>query len=385
MKTLFDKTELSGIQLKNRFIRAATWENMADGQGHLTAKLIKLYKDLSKGGVGLIITGYARVMKGEQPNSGMMGIYDDSFVEEYKKLTEMVHKNGCKIVLQIAYGGSNTNYKVKEREIWGPSAVAHQVYGTVPNEMTKENFKSLGNAFASAAERAKASGFDGVEYHASHGYLLSQFLTPYYNRRIDGYGGAIENRARIVYEIYRQTRDRVGSNFPLIIKLHCSDFMEQGFTFEESKIVCQELAKRGIDAIEISGGNFSSSPEVSPVRKNIKSPEKESYFRQYAAKIAKIVNVPIILVGGNKSFEVMADILSNSEIEYFSLSRPLLSEPDLINKWKIDTHARARCRSCNKCWDDNGNICIIDRDKTGKKNKKRHRRLYAAIGNTLSI
>jgi len=367
MKTLFDETVLGGIKLKNRFIRAATWENMADRQGRMTDKLTKVYEDLAKGGVGLIITGYARVMQDEQPRPGMMGIYDDSFIEEYKNLTEMIHKNGCKIILQIAYGGSNTDYKVKDRKIWGPSAVAHQVYGTVPNEMTKEDIRMLGNAFTSAAERAQASGFDGLEYHASHGYLLSQFLTPFYNKRNDEYGGAIENRARIIYEIYEQSRNRVGSNFPLIIKLHCSDFMEQGFTFEESKIVCQELAKRGIDAIEISGGNFFSPPEVSPVRMNIKSPEEESYFREYAAEIARIVNVPIILVGGNKSFEVMAGILSNSEIEYFSLSRPLLSEPDLINKWKIDSRTKARCMSCNKCWDDNGNTCVIDRNNKIKR------------------
>jgi 2,4-dienoyl-CoA reductase-like NADH-dependent reductase (Old Yellow Enzyme family) len=368
METLFDKIEISGIKLKNRFQRAATWENMADHAGHLTDELIKVYKDLSKGGVGLIITGYAKVMKEEQPNPGMIGIYDDSFIEEYQKLTEMVHKNGCKIVLQIAYGGSNTNYKVKEREIWGPSAVAHKVYGVVPQEMTKENIKTLTNAYADAVKRAKLSGFDGVEYHASHGYLLSQFLTPYYNRRTDEYGGSLGNRARIIFEIYEQSRERVGGHYPLIIKLHCSDFMEQGFEFKESKVVCEKLAEKGIDAIEISGGNFFSSSEVSPVRKNIKSPSEESYFREYAAEIAKNVDVPIILVGGNKSFEVMADILSNSEIEYFSLSRPLLSEPDLINKWKIDTRTKARCMSCNKCWDDNGNICIIDRNK--KKQKK---------------
>ena len=367
MKTLFDETVLGGIRLKNRFIRAATWENMADDQGHLTARLMKLYEDLSKGGVGLIITGYARVMQDEQPRPGMMGIYDDAFVAEYQKLTEMVHQNECKIVMQIAYGGSNTDYNVAERQIWGPSAIAHQVYGTVPKEMTKANIKSLIHHFADAAERAKASGFDGIEYHASHAYLLSQFLTPYYNRRKDAYGGALENRARIIYEIYEATRNRVGSNFPLIIKLHCSDFLEQGFTFEESKMVCLELAQMGIDAIEISGGNFFSTPDVSPVRTNLKSAEDESYFRQYAAEIAQLVEVPIILVGGNKSVAVMAEILSDSAIEYFSLSRPLLSEPDLINKWKIDPHRRARCMSCNKCWDENGNICIIDREKLKKR------------------
>jgi 2,4-dienoyl-CoA reductase-like NADH-dependent reductase (Old Yellow Enzyme family) len=138
--------------------------------------------------------------------------------------------------------------------------------------------------------------------------------------------------------------------------------MEQGFTFEESKLVCHELGEKGINAIELSGGNFSD-PGVSPVRTKIDSPEKESYFREYAAEIAKEVDVPIILVGGNKSLEVMEEILSHSEIDYFALSRPLLCEPDLISNWKSDAQAKVKCLSCNKCWDEDGNICIQNRKK----------------------
>jgi 2,4-dienoyl-CoA reductase-like NADH-dependent reductase (Old Yellow Enzyme family) len=365
MKTLFDETDLSGIRLKNRFIRAATWENMADGQGHVTDRLMKIYEDLSKGGVGLMITGFAFVIKDEQPRPGMMGIYHDSFIEEYRQLTKMVHDIGCKIILQVAYGGSNTYYNVGEREIWGPSEVPHEVHGVTPKEMTKEDIKTLINAYADAVERAKSSGFDGVEYHAAHGYLLSQFLSPYYNKRTDEYGGSIENRARIIYEICDETRGRVGKDYPLFIKIHCSDFMEQGFSFEETKLVCNELGEKGIDAIEISGGNFSN-PEVSPVRTKIDTPEKESYFHEYASEIAKEIDVPVILVGGNKSFEVMEEILLHSEIDYFSLSRPLLCEPDLINKWKRGAQAKVRCLSCNKCWNEGGNVCIQNR-KTGEK------------------
>lgn len=361
VKTLFDETLLSSIRLKNRFFRAATWENLADEAGHMTERLWKVYEGLSRGGVGLIITGYAHVMEHEKPRPGMMGIYDDSFIKEYLELTGMVHGHGCRIVLQIVYGGSNTYYNLGEREIWGPSAVPHKVHGSVPTEMTRKDIETVVHAYADAVERARLAGFDGMEYHASHGYFLSQFLTPYYNRRTDAYGGSIENRARIIHEIYQASREQAGRDFPLFIKIHCSDFMEEGLTFEESKKVCKGLAERGMDAIEISGGNFSSDPEVSPVRVDIHSPEKQSYFRVYAAEMAREVDIPIILVGGNRSFEVMEEILLTSEIAYFALSRPLLCEPDLINTWKADPQAKAKCASCNLCWGDDGNVCIHNR------------------------
>lgn len=363
MKNLFDNTTLSTMNLKNRFFRSATWEAMADDKGHMTDKLYNVYENLAKGGVGTIITGYAFVTEDEQPNPGMMGIYNDSFIEEYKNFTDKIHKLNTNIILQIAYGGSQTDFNVGERVILGPSAVPHYVYDVTPKEATKEDIKDLVESFADASVRAKESGFDGVQFHAAHGYIYSQFLSPHYNKRTDEYGGNIENRARIIFETLEAVRGKVGIDFPVLVKINCSDFIEDGFSFEDCKYVCKRLEELGIDAIEISGVVGAKAEDRTVKEKRLKYLENESYFRRYAAEIAEEVNVPIILVGGNRSLSLMEDILNNSKIQYASLSRPFLREPDLINRWAVEDNSKAKCISCGKCRDIQGNSCIFNRNK----------------------
>ncbi|ABA88336.1 NADH-dependent flavin oxidoreductase, Oye family [Syntrophotalea carbinolica DSM 2380] len=361
MRTLFDETKINSMILKNRLVRSATWENMADQSGHMTEPLFKLYKELALGGVGLIITGYAFPLAEEQPNPGMMGIYDDSFIEDYRPLTEMVHSHGSRIVMQIAYGGSQTNYRPEERTIWGPSEVADLAFKVEPREMSREDIQTLKKAYGEAANRAKAAGFDGVQLHAAHGYLLNQFLCPYYNRRTDEYGGSIENRARIVLEIYDEVRDRVGANYPVLIKLNAEDFTENGATFEDCRYLCRELAGRGIDAIEVSCGTFASG-KLGPCRTRIDAPEKEAYNAGHAAQLAEELDVPILVVGGIRSPEVIEKLLETSKIEYFSVSRPLLAEPQLAKRWQDGDRRSARCISCNGCFRPNpaGNLCVLN-------------------------
>ncbi len=366
MKQLFEKTDINGLEMKNRFIRSATWERMADDEGHLTDRLIKVYENLADGGAAAIITGYAYVLKDEQPNPKMMGIYDDSFIEEYKKLTDAVHKRGSRIILQIVYGGPFSWFKASERVIWGPSAVTNKLSGVTPKEMTKDEIKILVEAFGDAALRAKKSGFDGVEIHGAHSYLLNMFLTPMFNTRGDEYGGNRDNRARIIYEVYDNVRAKTGKDYPVLIKLNCSDFSgDKGFTFNECKTLCSNLGTMGIDAIEISGGTVfkAPKPEKDPSNFSAEAIGKESYFAEYAKEIAETVNVPVILVGGNRSFEKMENLLSDSGIEYFSLSRPLLSEPDLISRWMTDRSVKPRCISCGKCFNNDGNHCSLDDEK----------------------
>lgn len=177
-----------------------------------------VYENLAKGGVGTIITGYAFVREDEQPNPGMMGIYDDSFIEEYKELTNLVHTNKSNIIMQIIYGGFMTSFNVGKRTIWGPSTMECEATGAMAREMSKEEIKLLISDFENAALRAKKACFDGIQIHAAHGYLLSQFLSPYYNKRKDEYGGNIENRGRIIFEIYKAIRVSVGKDFPIFIK-----------------------------------------------------------------------------------------------------------------------------------------------------------------------
>lgn len=364
MKRLFDSTEIGEMKLKNRLWRSATWENMADEKGHLTERLKKIYFDLARGGVGTIITGYAFVTENEQPNPGMMGIYDDSFIDEYAEFVKEVKDHGANIVMQIVYGGSATSFDLGERLIWGPSAVSHPAYGVVPVEMSKEDIAGLIDAFAKGAGRCKKAGFDGVQLHAAHTYLLSQFLTPYFNRREDEYGGPIENRARIIFEVLAAVRAEVGPDYPVFIKMHCSDeWEENGLSPEESLFVAKELEKMGVTGIEFSGGNLDleNFPNMGPARTKILKEEKQSYFVSYTAKIAEELTIPVISVGGHRTPDILESALNSSDIDYFSFSRPLLSEPDLINRWQSGDREKPRCVACNKCWDQDGNICILDR------------------------
>lgn len=366
MKKLFDQTKLLNLNMKNRFIKGALWEALADDKGHLTPELIEIYEGYAKGGVGTIITGYAFVTEDEQPNPGMMGIYSDKFIPEYKKFTDMIHSHGSNIIMQIVYGGTMTDFNVGERIIWGPSATLNETSKVKAQEITKEEIKYLVKAFGEAALRVKKSGFDGVEIHGGHGYLLSQFLSPLVNKREDEYGGSIENRGRIIFEIYQAMRDQVGKDFPILIKLNCADFAaEGGLTSEESLYIGKRLAELGIDAIEVTGGNENlthvSKNNLGPARtKVIVSKERESYFKDHAEKLAKMINIPVILSGGNRHLDVMDDILNTTKIEYFSMSRPLTSEIDLINIWDSGNFKAPKCVSCNMCYSTPGKRCILN-------------------------
>jgi 2,4-dienoyl-CoA reductase-like NADH-dependent reductase (Old Yellow Enzyme family) len=366
MKTIFDKTKLLNMSMKNRFFRGALWEALADDKGHMTSELSYIYEELAKGGVGTIITGYAFVTENEQPNPNMMGIYDDSFIQEYKEFTDKIHSYDTNIIMQIVYGGFMTGFNVDERTIWGPSTMQNEVTGTWAKEITKDEIKYLVNAFANAALRVKKSGFDGVEIHAGHGYLLSQFLSPYYNKRVDEYGGSIENRGRIMFEVYEAMREKVGEGFPILIKLNCDDYIkEAGLTQEDSLYVAKKLANLGINAIEVTGGNESVQGvldnNLGPARtKIVISKDRESYFKDYAANLAEIVDTPIILIGGNRHLEVMEDLLNKTKIKYFSLARPLTAEPDLINRWASGDRKKPKCVSCNKCYVTEGKRCILN-------------------------
>ncbi|MGL5550102.1 MAG: NADH:flavin oxidoreductase [Culicoidibacterales bacterium] len=374
MRTLFQATKVKNMTLKNRFIRSATWEAMANPNGTPSEQLQQVYEDLAKGGVGLIITSYAYISQMEQPNEGMLGIYADTLIPAYQEMVKRIHQHNAKVAMQLVYGGSLNNHtQAASMTIYGASAIENQTTGIMPIAATKQQIQEVVKLFGEAALRAKQAGFDAVEIHAAHGYFLNLFLAPAYNQRTDEYGGEIHNRARIIYEIVAEIRRAVSEEFPIMIKLNVSDFSGQdGFTFEEAQIVCQRLDQLGIDLIELSGGNlaFPDNPATFNKHKNINHIAEQSYFSREASIIAASINAKVILVGGNKNFAKMEVILNESEIAYFGLSRTLFSEANLIQRWKQTPTARPKCVACNRCWDQKPHICILNK-KSNKKEEKR--------------
>ncbi len=360
---LFESINIGSLYLKNRFVRSSTWEDLASESGHMTQELFNVYEELAQGGVALIMTGYAHVTAEEQPNPGMMGIYDDSFIRDFAPLTDMVHQNDCAILLQMAYGGSMSNLNPPSPKIWGPSAIKNESTGITPTAMTKEDIEYIKDSFVKGAIRAQNAGFDAVQVHSAHGYMFSHFLSPEYNVRTDEYGGSIENRARLLIETISKIKSSV--SIPVLVKLNSEDFTSNGLSAEESLTVCEMLETAGIDAIEVSGGNMSANivndNNLGASRRLKKS--EGSYFKDYAIKLKNRVNVPVILTGGNRDINLLEELTQKYGVDMFGFSRPLIAEPDLPNLWKEDVAKACKCISCNGCFNTKGKRCVLNMRK----------------------
>jgi len=361
--------EIGEVLIKNRFVRSATYEGMASEDGKVTDRLVELYKNLAKGGTGLIITGYMYVQQIGKGAPYMTGIDSDGFIPGLKRIADTVHQygDGCKVAVQLVHCGRQTS--LVETPL-APSAVFEPVINKMPREMTIREIEETIEAFAEAARRAKEARFDAVQFHGAHGYLLSEFLSPYTNRRTDEYGGDTEKRIKIVEDIYNRTVEKVGRDFPVLIKMNVSDFLEGGIDLTESKKIAERLSTLGIAAIETSGGMFETrryNKNLTASRTKIRSKDKEAYFLPYAREIKKVINIPLILVGGIRSLDVIEKILAEDSADFVSLSRPLIREPDLPNKWlKRTDKPTADCISCNACYKSlmNGGVRCIQKERT---------------------
>jgi 2,4-dienoyl-CoA reductase-like NADH-dependent reductase (Old Yellow Enzyme family) len=370
MRGIFDETTLKGMKLGNRFVRSATWEGMCDNNGRPPEKLIRLYGDLARGGIGLIITGYSFVRPDGKQNPGKMGIHTDELASELSALTSAVHAEGGKVCMQLVHAGGQTTTATIGRRPLAPSAVQVAQYDEVPAEMTLVDIREIVTAFADAAKRAKAFGFDAVQLHGAHGYLINQFLSPLTNRRIDAYGGTIENRSRFLMEVYRAVRAAVGDEFPVVIKLNGSDFLEGGLEVADAVFAARALDAEGIDAIEVSGGTRASETR-SPVRTKINAPELEGYHLPLVAAMREAVKCPLMVVGGFRSQAVAQKAIRDGVTDYIALSRPFIREPNLISRWRSGDDTPARCVSCNKCFvpglTEGGIYCVVEKKEQKKK------------------
>lgn len=347
MSVLFEPTEIKGVRLENRFVRSATWEGMATEEGACTPRLSDLMVGLAEGGVGLIITSHAYASKDGQASPWQLGIHEDKLIPGLREMVGAVHERGGKIFAQIAHGGVLANPQLSGLDPMGPS----KVEDLVPHdhrEMSVEEIQKVIGAFGLAASRAKEAGFDGVQIHAAHGYLLSQFLSPAFNRRKDLYGGRLENRARALMEVYERVRGVVGEDFPVMVKMNCQDYLDGGLSLEESVRVAEMLSGVGVDGIEVSGGTLLSGKFI-PSRLGISSQDKEAYFQDAAKAFKGEVAVPILLVGGIRSYEVAKRLVEEGIADYISMSRPLIREPGIVKRWKAGDTRRAGCISDSKC------------------------------------
>lgn len=369
MTAIFERNSINTMTLANRLVRSATWEGMCDKDGRPTGRLIDCYTELARGGVGLIISGYTFVRPDGRQLPRKMGIHTDDFAAPMRKLTGAVHDAGGKICLQMVHAGGQTTTKTAGRQPLAPSAIQVGQFPEMPAAMTAFDIREIITAFAAGAERAKRWGFDAVQLHAAHGYLLSQFLSPLTNRRTDGYGGAVENRCRFLLEVYRETRKAVGRGYPVLVKLNGSDFLDGGLSLDDSLVAAKLLAAEGIDAIEVSGGTPASG-ERSPVRTKIEKPEQEAYNLGLARAIRQAVKCPVMVVGGFRSYPVVERAVAGEGLDYISLSRPLIREPHLPRRWQEGDRSPARCISCNGCFrpglKGEGIYCVVDRQEREK-------------------
>lgn len=349
MPSLFEPASIGTLTLRNRLVRSATWEGMCDQDGRPSQKLVNTYTDLARGGIGLIISGYTYVRKGGKQNPGKMGLYDDRFEHDYQHLTRAVHDAGGKIAVQLVHAGGQADPKWAGRQPVAPSAIKGGAFRQTPLELSGLEIEAISDAFAQSAKRAKDYGFDGVQIHGAHGYLVNQFLSPLTNQRTDAYGGSLENRSRFLIDIYDKIRSKVGIGFPVFIKLNAADWVDGGLTKEDGLAVAERLSRAGIDAIEVSSGTAVSG-DMGPARKKIDAPDKEAYNLSLAREIKKRVACPVISVGGFRSLDVAQQAVGEHGMDFTALSRPLIRQPDLPNLWANNESITCTCISCNKCF-----------------------------------
>jgi len=347
MEILFEPITINGMVLKNRLVRTATAERMSPADGRFTQEMISLYKRLARGGVGLIITGHAYIHPLGRAERRMTGIHNDGLIPALKRLVGEVHKLKTKIVMQINHCGGRRDKDVGEETPIGPSTIEYKPLEIISRAMEPEEIEQVIDLFAQAARRVKNAGFDGVEIHSVHGYLINQFLSPVTNKREDSWGGSLDNRMRFLLEVYKRIRETVGKDYPVLARIPAGDFVEGGLTVEEALEVARKLSELGIDAIDLSGGLAGSRYRKG--RKDLLWMKKEAYFRPYARMVKKVTRVPVILVGGLRNPETMKKALEEETADLIGLARPLIREPDFPNRIRRGDLRRAECVSCSNC------------------------------------
>ena len=350
---LFSEGQIANLSLQNRLVRSATWDPSILYAKKMTDEVLNLYRELSLGGVGLIITGgfpvFNELMK-KRDSDRWIQDFSELRIEGIKKLVKVVHstRRNCRIIAQIEDGRLNAL----------PSSINSPFSNKKLRTLTLKEIDDIIDCYVQGVDGMKQSGFDGVQIHAAHGTILSRFLSSYTNHRNDSFGGTPTNKVRIIREIVSRSRKLVG-DFPIIIKMNCTDYLIGGTDINTFPELATEIEGAGIDAIEVSGGmweclvrseqDLGFRPVPAPEsHTRIGKPEKQSYFLPYIENLS--LGIPIILVGGNRNVNLLEKIVQQGQVDFIAMSRPLIREPNLPKRW-LERRGKptAECISCNSC------------------------------------
>jgi len=383
LKTLFSPGKIGKVQIKNRIIRSATFTNMASEQGIPTEEQIEFYTTLAKGGTGLIITEITSIDQIGKNANAQLCLDDDSQIAGHKKLVDAVHEySGVKIAPQLSHAGRGS-FNPQHQPV-APSPIQNIVTKKTPRELTIEEIREITKNFVSACRRAYESGYDLVQLNAGHGWLLSNFLSPFTNTRTDEYGGDTQKRTKILIEIYNQVKDEMGRKFPITLKLQTNDFIPEGLSLKEGVEIAKLLVDIGYCAIEASGGGFElvargEKPYPSVV---VKTAEDENFFLPSVKELQQVKkDCPIILMGGVKNPLTAEKILQEKTADFIAISRPLIYEPDLPNRWKNGDLSPPLCTHCNQCFGTimGGSLhCPIKKKAERRKRREEKKKLNSS-------
>jgi 2,4-dienoyl-CoA reductase-like NADH-dependent reductase (Old Yellow Enzyme family) len=363
---LFEPSKIGPLMIKNRFVRSATSETMALPDGSITESYINLYRNLARGGAGLILTGHMFVHPRGRYYFKQAGIHVDALIPALRRCTQAVHREDGTIFAELGHAGSQC--RVPSMMPIAPSRVENVVSKRLPDEATEADIDEAIRAYGSAARRAREAGFDGLHIHGGHGYLISEFNSPHGNRRVDGWGGSAEKRSRFIFAVYHAVRHAVGTDFPITIKLGMADAIASGgLELSESVERAIALEQAGVDAIEVTIGIMHLRTKrfvgVTPKRafedlvlhRLIYQSTEEAYFRPFARALkVQLKTIPVILVGGIRTTEMMARIVNDGEADFISMARPLIREPDIPNQIQAGRRGLVDCVSCDMCAEHEG-------------------------------
>jgi 2,4-dienoyl-CoA reductase-like NADH-dependent reductase (Old Yellow Enzyme family) len=350
MNILLTPARIGSVEIRNRIVMPPMTTRTADEEGYVTDDTLAYYLARARGGVGLITIEMASPEKAGRHRRREVGIYDDRFLPGLTRLVGEIHRAGAKAAIQLGHGGGHTRIDICGETPIAPSAIPHPVYETtfetiVPQEMTKARIDATIAAHAAAAVRARTAGFDCVEIHAAHGYLISQFHAPFENRRSDIYGGSLENRARFGLEVLRAVKAAV-PGMPVVYRLSVEDFFPGGLPFDEGRQIAVWAAQAGADALHVTAGHYRSLPSAQVVLPPMTFPD--ATFLDFAASVKRAVRVPVIAVGRLGDPATATTAVASGKTDFIALGRTLIADPQWVEKLSRDEPIR-RCLACNTC------------------------------------